>query len=464
MRTLGVASVLVVAASIAYGVVFLLDARVERATPVGTTTPPVAASRDETLVGPMRATSTEPVASTTTPTSTARVEPAEPTTANEAPPTSQTLESSTNDTQQIEQVQFADRSWEQEMARRAAAQDALERLNDASDELVGAEADQKAEPEPAGESVGTSGSDSSAYEYISPEACEALRQSFPMYADPEAQVIRIERELRESDPEAAAHLRHISCIPKPTWIVGGSPEKVREQARVVTADAARLSKIPIIIIYSIPGHSEATWNNWRDGASYEEWIRAIGEGIDDRQAWVILEPDALLLSDRYSAADQQMRIQELGRAAAILREETSNMRLYLDAGHSKWSPVDNTASLINRVGAERFDGISLNVSNYHATEGEIAYGRALAGQTDGLHVVIDVARNGNGAPEDLEWCNAPGRAIGERPTFATGDTLVDALLWLKPPGESDGHCNGGGSPGTFFLEYALDLVRRRYDL
>ncbi len=36
----------------------------------------------------------------------------------------------------------------------------------------------------------------------------------------------------------------------------------------------------------------------------------------------------------------------------------------------------------------------------------------------------------------------PGRALGETPTTKTADPLVDAYLWVKRPGESDGECKG----------------------
>jgi endoglucanase len=35
------------------------------------------------------------------------------------------------------------------------------------------------------------------------------------------------------------------------------------------------------------------------------------------------------------------------------------------------------------------------------------------------------------------------------------------VLWVKPPGESDGYCQGGPAPGEFWLEYALGLVKNR---
>lgn len=82
---------------------------------------------------------------------------------------------------------------------------------------------------------------------------------------------------------------------------------------------------------------------------------------------------------------------------------------------------------------------------------------------DMRHFVIDTSRNGLGAwtPEpgkysgDPEvWCNAPGRGLGPRPTADTGVPLVDAYLWIKVPGESDGSCTRG-TGGTIDPEYGI---------
>jgi endoglucanase len=79
------------------------------------------------------------------------------------------------------------------------------------------------------------------------------------------------------------------------------------------------------------------------------------------------------------------------------------------------------------------------------------------------HFVIDTSRNGLGAwtPEpgkysgDPEvWCNAPGRGVGPRPTADTGVPLVDAYLWIKTPGESDGSCTRN-TGGTIDPEYGI---------
>jgi endoglucanase len=50
-------------------------------------------------------------------------------------------------------------------------------------------------------------------------------------------------------------------------------------------------------------------------------------------------------------------------------------------------------------------------------------------------------------------------ALGTRPTAASGDPLVDAFLWIKYPGESDGTCAGGPSAGAWWPSYALELAQ-----
>jgi endoglucanase len=102
-----------------------------------------------------------------------------------------------------------------------------------------------------------------------------------------------------------------------------------------------------------------------------------------------------------------------------------------------------------------------------------------ADTTGTTHFVIDTSRNGVGPwqPPDgvysdpQDWCNPPDRGLGLRPTANTGNPLVDAYLWIKIPGESDGQCTRGTpgptdpergivdpAAGAWFPEMALELV------
>lgn len=80
------------------------------------------------------------------------------------------------------------------------------------------------------------------------------------------------------------------------------------------------------------------------------------------------------------------------------------------------------------------------------------------------HFVVDTSRNGRGAwtppagkysGDAQVWCNAPGRGVGARPTASTDVPLVDAYLWIKTVGQSDGQCNRGISGGTVDPEYGI---------
>jgi endoglucanase len=91
-----------------------------------------------------------------------------------------------------------------------------------------------------------------------------------------------------------------------------------------------------------------------------------------------------------------------------------------------------------------------------------------------LPFVIDTGRNGRGPldvtpyaappydqPEAVvsalkggRWCNSPSAGAGARPTARTGVPLVDAYLWIKKPGESDGSCDiAGGARAWDYGEY-----------
>merc|ERR1712048_68876 len=57
------------------------------------------------------------------------------------------------------------------------------------------------------------------------------------------------------------------------------------------------------------------------------------------------------------------------------------------------------------------------------------------------HVVIDTGRNGvpDARSNCQNWCNIQGAGAGIAPTTLTANqSVVDAYLWLKTPGESDG--------------------------
>ena len=77
--------------------------------------------------------------------------------------------------------------------------------------------------------------------------------------------------------------------------------------------------------------------------------------------------------------------------------------------------------------------------------------------------MVDTSRNGGNAASGA-WCNPAGAGIGQKPTTQTGNSLADAFLWIKTPGESDGNCNGGPGAGQWWTSYALQSGCQRSTL
>ncbi|WP_447761226.1 glycoside hydrolase family 6 protein [Sphingopyxis panaciterrae] len=227
-----------------------------------------------------------------------------------------------------------------------------------------------------------------------------------------------------------------------------------------------------------------------------------------------------------SASDA--RHDQLRGAVAIL-SSLPKVRIYLDGTGSSWLAPGEIASRLIKADVARTAGFFLNVSNFESDARAVPFARWVSdcialvtrggldprdcpsqyrpavfkdvstwNRTDaaydrlfekaGLrrdpasqkHAVIDTSRNGRGSWEppagkylDAEvWCNPPGRGLGRPPTLDSRNPYVDAFLWIKIPGESDGECHrGSGGPadpergltapsaGSWFPEQARELIR-----
>lgn len=264
---------------------------------------------------------------------------------------------------------------------------------------------------------------------------------------------------RSSRPDDATLMEKIASAPQAYWF-GGWNADVEADVKAAVSSAAASSAMPVLVAYNVPqrdcGSYSAGGASSADG--YRDWMRAFARGIGTGQALVILEPDALAGMDCLNDTDRQTRLDLLSFAVKTLRD--AGAMVYIDAGHSRWHSVETMAPRLKAAGIELATGFSLNVSNFHTTAEQITYGDALSALVGGKHYVIDTSRNGLGSAGDSEWCNPDGRALGERPNSNTGHALVDAYLWVKRPGESDGACNGHPAAGTWMPEYALGLARR----
>lgn len=169
-----------------------------------------------------------------------------------------------------------------------------------------------------------------------------------------------------------------------------------------------------------------------------------------------------------------MGVQKCSRAAPYYRELTAyalrklnlaNVDMYLDGGHAGWLGWDANIGPAAKVYAEVYKaagspravrGLVTNVSNYNAfkigtcpaitspnancdEERFIkAFAPLLQAQGFPARFIVDVGRSGKqptGQQAWGDWCNVQGAGFGPRPTANTGNSLVDAFVWVKPGGE-----------------------------
>jgi hypothetical protein len=141
-----------------------------------------------------------------------------------------------------------------------------------------------------------------------------------------------------------------------------------------------------------------------------------------------------------------------GKRRSAKRLSKSGAWVYLDAGHSNWTPYDTRPRFLKASGVRFARGISTNVSNFRPTADEKRYATTLlAGLrrlgVKGKHYVIDTSRNG-AAPSDDRVINPPWARLGKRPKLVFKGAF-DGTLWVKHPGESDGWENGGNGSGQW---------------
>ncbi len=288
----------------------------------------------------------------------------------------------------------------------------------------------------------------------------------PFWVDPASpaawQADDWERHGRQKD---ARSLQRIARQPAAVWPAGDDPGAMM---RAALEGAAGQGKAALFVAYNIPHRDcgQHSAGGAADAASYRQWIDRFAEALGDATAWVVLEPDAVahVVDGCTPPQYQQERLQLLAEATDRLKRQP-HTKVYLDAGNSAWiTDPARLAQPLAHAGIAHADGFALNVSNFQTTAASTAYGHRLVTVLKGLgtkHFVIDTSRNGNGplaGDRSTAWCNPPGRALGTAPTVKTGDPSVDAYLWIKRPGESDGQCRGGPAAGRWWPGYALGLA------
>lgn len=291
-----------------------------------------------------------------------------------------------------------------------------------------------------------------------------LAMSGGLYVQPESNASRQAAQWRTSNPTGAALMDILAKGAQSIWL-GGWNVDVKADVQKVVAAAKAQGTTPVFVVYNIPHRDCGGYSAGGVGSAdaYRTWIRSISDGLGDSRALVVLEPDALTGSNCLPEDGKKERFTLLKEAVTTLNK-SGKISVYIDAGHARWLSAEEAAGLLEQVGIASAAGFSLNVSNFIGNDESKMYGEKIAnllsskvGKTP--HFVIDTSRNGQG-PGDT-WCNPSGRGLGQLPTLSTGQALVDAYLWIKAPGESDGACNGAPQAGAWWPEYAQGLVERR---
>lgn len=284
-----------------------------------------------------------------------------------------------------------------------------------------------------------------------------------LYVDPHTKARRQVEQWREPRPNDAALIAKIADQPQAIWLNDNRSSLEAFKACIPGIRAA--NTLPVIVSYNIPHRDLGQYST--GGAltaeQYKSWTDQLADTLRELECIIILEPDALAHLDQLNPSEAHERLQLIKYAVRKLTEK-NNVRVYIDAGHPRWHLARKMADRLTQVLASHASGFSLNVSNFVTTDENISYGYQVSRMIGGKPFVIDTSRNGLGPKlrddGSVEWCNPQGRALGAAPTFKTGHDLVDALLWIKCPGESDGECNGGPKAGTWWVDYALGLATR----
>ncbi|MFF3890752.1 glycoside hydrolase family 6 protein [Streptomyces sp. NPDC001914] len=287
----------------------------------------------------------------------------------------------------------------------------------------------------------------------------AARSAF--WVDPRGPAARqIEVWRRQGRTADAALLKRIADEPVALWPAGEADPG--PAVRAATAAAAGEGRTALFVAYDIPHRDcgQHSAGGAADADAYRRWIGRFADALGDGRALVILEPDAIAhLVDGCTPAAYHDERERLLSEAVVRLKGRPHTKVYLDAGNPSWIPdAERLVAPLERAGIAHADGFALNVSNFQTDKVSREYGVRLSGRLGGKHFVVDTSRNGNGPLEGV-WCNPPGRALGTPPTTATGEPLLDAYLWVKRPGESDGECGGGPAAGRWWPEYALELTR-----
>ncbi|KAH7007585.1 1, 4-beta cellobiohydrolase [Ilyonectria destructans] len=252
------------------------------------------------------------------------------------------------------------------------------------------------------------------------------------------------------------------------------------------------------VVYDLPERdcaaaaSNGEYSLDNDGANkyknYINTIKTILQSYSDVRIILVIEPDSLAnlvtnmnVAKCAKAHDAYLTLTNY----AVTTLNLPNVAMYLDAGHAGWLgwPANQGPAAQLYAGIYKdagkpaaLRGLATNVANYNAwslssapsyTQGnsiydEKSYIHAMSPLLEqngwpGVQFITDQGRSGKqptGQAQWGDWCNAKGTGFGTRPSANTGDSLLDAFVWIKPGGESDGTSDTSATRYDYHCGYA----------
>lgn len=269
----------------------------------------------------------------------------------------------------------------------------------------------------------------------------------------------------------------IAATPVAIWLgVDTNQSHFTSEVTSFITQANQQHKTPVFVLYAIPGRdcNGYSQGGFSDTASYEHWVDWFTSALGNNPALVIVEPDAVGICSSWRNGTDPNAAQKIADRWAQLKYDMDslssrnpNAYAYLHAGSGQLT-ISSMVDIWKKTDAWKGRGMAMNVSSYNTTAANVTWVNSfnaalVAAGMPHQHMVIDTSRNGTGysnsAGSPCGPINYPGRAVGTRPTTATGNPDVDAFLWIKMPGGSDGSCGGAPAAGHWYPTYAQELVQ-----
>ncbi|CAE6495446.1 unnamed protein product [Rhizoctonia solani] len=284
----------------------------------------------------------------------------------------------------------------------------------------------------------------------------------------------------EGKADLAAKAAKVARVPVFSWVYDtSSVNDITGYLKDAAAIQKKTGKKQIVqlVIYNLPDRdcsSKASAGELSLASSatgetpYQKLLQSAKAQIEkypDVAVALILEPDSigdLVGSNDVAKCKNSAQAHKRLLSMAIATLQLPNVSIYLDGANAGWlgwsETLAPTAALLGEIlqDARMYNknatvrGLATNVSNYNglgnqkeAGKDELKYINDLAPYLKKVgfptNFIVDQGRAGNqkAARGDDSWCNFKYAGFGLRPAVTT-HPLVDAVVWVKPGGESDG--------------------------